>query len=148
MSGQRDFIIAWLDDDEANIEAIKSDLEAHIRFCGWNPVIKDFRTDSPEFQAVVDDPRTCLIITDLNLLYGQYGSNVIQKLQANGLWHEILLYSAHAESLFKAVQGLDGIFYYAFNDHKGLREKIEAVFQAIIVKDSYTQIRLRPHAGA
>ena len=144
MSEPRDFIIAWLDDEEANIDAIRADVEAHIRWMGWNPVIKEFRTDSLEFQTYVEDPRTCLIITDLHLLHGQHGSMVIERLRTNGLWHEILLYSADANALFQAIHGIDGIFWHAFSTDglTGLKNKIEAVIEAVHTKDQYVQIRM------
>ena len=133
--------LIWLDDEDANIEALRSKIEDFIKYCGYSPEIRDFRTFDDEFLSIIGDTTINLIITDLNLLGSINGQEVINMIRQNSIWHDILLYSSDSKMLKEAILGLDGIFFFAFNSFDGLFEKIKAVIQANIVRDQYALTR-------
>lgn len=138
------FKILWVDDEEENIEILRPHVTSWVPDCSGNMYeleIIDRRTYDKEVIELAKDPMVHLIITDLNLLNGDSGSEMIRVMRLNEIYKDILLYSSDAGALRKQLDGLDGIFYYPFVDIIGLRKKICDVIFQCLVKEQYVLAR-------
>jgi len=140
------FKVLWFDDEEENIRLIEDELKDYIiEFTAGEYIleIEDFRTFEigAELTEKVKDPMYNLIITDFHLLEERTGGELLSIAKDNQAFKDILIYSSNAQALREAIEGVDGIYYRAFDNLPNLVKKIKAVIFESIYRESYAVLR-------
>ncbi|MCK6622150.1 MAG: hypothetical protein HUU32_17655 [Calditrichaceae bacterium] len=107
-----DYKILWFEDEKGWYEAILPDISDFLAEKGFE--LDPYRqVNDSDLETIIDEDKYDLILIDYNLLGGEKGDVVVEKIRDHKIYTDIVFYSQSGEKVVRDAakeKGLDGVF--------------------------------------
>lgn len=107
-----DYKILWFEDEKGWYEAILPEISELLTEKGFT-LVPHRQANGSDLDTIIDQDEYDLILIDYNLLGGEKGDAIIEKIRDHRIYTDIIFYSQSGEKIVRDAakeKGLDGVF--------------------------------------